>query len=76
MIKIPTEEILHNFAINNTDNVTVGNDGQKVLDWLQERFAREFGRYGMLNESDRRLLNQDVKQAWTRIRRIIKKSPN
>lgn len=76
MIKIPTEEILHDFAINNTDNVIVGNDRQEVLDWLQERFAREFRRYGMLNESERRLHNQDVKQAWTRIRRIIKKSPN
>jgi hypothetical protein len=31
-IKIPREEILHDFAINNTEYVVVGTDRMKVLD--------------------------------------------
>ncbi len=75
VIKIPTEEILDDFAINNTDTVIVGSDRQEVLDWLQEHFAREFRRFGRLKESDGMLLNHEVKQAWTRIRKHIKKIP-
>jgi hypothetical protein len=53
----------------------VGSDRQEVLDWLQVHFAREFQRYGKLKESDKNLGKYEVKQAWTRIRKYIKKYP-
>jgi hypothetical protein len=73
IIKIPTEEILDDFGINNTDTVIVGSDRLEVLNWLQEHFAREFKRYGKLKESEIRPVDYENKQAWTRIRRHIKK---
>ena len=38
IIKIPTEEILDDFGINNTDTVMVGSDRLEVLNWLQEHY--------------------------------------
>lgn len=72
IIKIPTEEILDDSGINNTDTIIVGNDRKEVSDWLQERFAREFRRFGKLKESDIRPMDYETKQTWTRIRRHIK----
>lgn len=48
IIKIPTEEIYHDDAINNTESITVGTDSKEVLKRLQTGFAREFERYGKL----------------------------
>jgi hypothetical protein len=76
IIKIPTEEILDDFGINNTDTVIVGSDRTEVLNWLQEHFAREFRRYGKLKESDIRPMDYKTKQAWTRIRKHIKNMPD
>jgi hypothetical protein len=70
--KIPTEEIYHDDAINNTESITVGTDRKEVLNRIQTTFAREFQRYGKLKESDIRPMDYAIKQAWTRIRRYIK----
>ena len=51
----------------------MGSDRQEILNWLQEHFAREFQRYGKLKESEIRPMDYKTKQAWTRIRRHIKK---
>ena len=75
IIKIPTEEIIDDFGINTTETILVGTDRNKVLNWLQTAFAREFDRYGKLNGSDIRPMDYKVKQAWTRIRKQIKKYP-
>ena len=75
IIKIPTEEILDDFGINNTDTVIVGSDRLEVLNWVQGRFAREFQRYGKLKESEIRPMDYETKQAWTRIRKHIKSGP-
>ena len=75
VIKIPTDEILHDFAVNNTDTIIVGYDRKEVLDWVQEHFAREFRRYGKLKKTDSMLSKYEVKQAWTRITKHIKKYP-
>ena len=48
IIKIPTEEILDDDAINNTESIIVGTDRQEVLNRIQTAFAREFERYGKL----------------------------
>ncbi|WP_458718713.1 hypothetical protein [Candidatus Nitrosocosmicus sp. R] len=72
IIKIPTEEILDDFALNNTESVIVGTDRQEVLNRIQTAFAREFERYGKLKESDIRPMDYETKQAWTRIRKHIK----
>ena len=72
IIKIPTEEILDDDAINNTESVIVGTDRQEVLNRIQTAFAREFERYGKLKESDIRPMDYETKQAWTRIRKHIK----
>ncbi len=72
IIKIPTEEILDDYAINNTESVIVGTDRQEVLNRIQIAFAREFERYGKLKESDIRPIDRETKQAWTRIRKHIK----
>jgi hypothetical protein len=74
VIKIPTEELLHDDAINNTEAIIVGTDRQEVLDRLQTVLAREFERYGKLKESDITHTNYETKQAWKRIRRHIKNS--
>ena len=50
IIKIPTEEILDDDAINNTESVIVGTDRQEVLNRIQTAFAREFERYGKLRD--------------------------
>jgi len=76
IIKIPTEEILDDFGINTTESVIVGTDRYEVLNRLQTAFAREFERYGKLKKSDIRPMDYKTKQAWTRIRRHIKKEPN
>ena len=72
IIRIPNEEIVDDFGINNTDTVMVGSDRLEVLNWLQEHFAREFRRYGKLKESDIRPMDYETKQAWARIRKHIK----
>jgi hypothetical protein len=72
IIKIPTEEILDDDAINNTESVIVGTDRQEVLNRIQTAFAREFQRYGKLKESDIRPMDHERRQAYTRIRKHIK----
>ena len=72
IIKIPTEEILYDYAINNTESVVVGADRQEVLNRLQTAFEREFESYGKLKESDIRPMDYETKQAWTIIRKHIK----
>ena len=74
VIKIPTQEILDDDAINNTECVIVGTDRKEVLDRLQTTFARKFQRYGKLKESEITHANYETKQAWTRIRKHIKKA--
>jgi hypothetical protein len=75
IVKIPTEEIYHDDAINNTESITVGTDRKEVLDRLQTGFTREFQRYGKLKESDIRPTDYTTKQAWTRIIKHIKNTP-
>jgi hypothetical protein len=75
IIKIPTVEIYHDDATNNTESITVGTDRKEVLNRLQIGFAREFERYGKLRESDIRPTDYNTRQAWTRIRKHIKKYP-
>src|SRR4029079_4748649 len=72
IIKIPTEEILDDDAINNTESIIVGTDRQEVLNRIQTAFGREFKRCGKLRESDIRPIDYETKQAWTRIRKHIK----
>jgi hypothetical protein len=72
IVKIPTEEIYHDDAINNTESITVGTDRKEVLNRLQTGFAREFERHGKLKESDIRPTDYATRQAWTRIRKHIK----
>jgi hypothetical protein len=74
VIKIPTKEILEDGAINNTESVIVGTDRQEVLNRIQTTFAREFQRYGKLKESEIRVTDYETKQAWTRIRKHIKRT--
>ncbi len=76
IIKIPTEEFLDDFGINTTETIIVGTDRDEVLNWIQEHFAMEFRRFGVLKESNTLLRKYEVKQAWTRIRKHIKKYPN
>ncbi|HKU84162.1 MAG TPA: hypothetical protein VJP58_08975 [Candidatus Nitrosocosmicus sp.] len=73
IIKIPTQEILDDFGINITENVIIGIDRNEVLNSLQSALERESEQYGKLNESDIRTMDYKTKQAWTRIRRHIKK---
>jgi len=75
IIKIPTEEILDDDAINNAESIIVGTDRQEVLNRIQTAFSREFERYGKLRESDIRPIDYETKQAWTRIRKHIKNMP-
>jgi hypothetical protein len=75
IIKIPTEEIYHDDAINNTESITVGTDRKEVLNRLQTGFAREFQRYGKFKESDIRPTDYATRQAWTRIRKHVKNTP-
>ena len=75
IIKIPTEEFLNDFGINTTETMIVGTDRKEVLDYLQKHFVREFRRFDTLKESDSLLRKYEVKQAWTRIRKHIKKYP-
>lgn len=72
VIKIPTEEILDDYATNNTESVIVGTDRQEVLDRIQTAFVREFERYGKLEESKIVHTNYETKQARSRIRKHIK----
>jgi hypothetical protein len=76
IIKIPTEEILDDFGINTTESVIVGTDRTEIVNRLQTVFAREFERYGKLKESDIRPTDYVTRQAWTRIRKHIKRSPD
>ena len=50
IIKIPTEEILDDDAINNTESIIVGTDRQEALNRIQTAFSRKFERYGKLRE--------------------------
>ena len=76
IIKIPTEAILDDYAINNTESVIVGTDRKEVLSRIQSAFAREFERYGKLKESDIRPTDYVTRQAWTRIKKHIKSYPS
>jgi len=72
VVKIPTDEILDDFGINNTESVIVGTDRQEILNRIQSAFAREFDHYGKLKESNIRPMDYKTKQAWSRIRKHIK----
>ena len=74
IIKIPTEAILDDYAINNTESVIVGTDRQEVLNRIQTSFAMEFERFGKLKESDIRSMDNETRQSWMRIRKHIKNS--
>jgi hypothetical protein len=74
IVKIPTEEIYHDDAINNTESITVGTNREEVLNRIQTTFAREFQRYGKLKESDIRPTDYATRQAWSRIKKHIKKT--
>ena len=76
IIKIPTEEIMEDGAINNTEAVLIGTDRIEVLNRLQTVFAREFERHGKLKESDIRPMDYVTRQAWTRIRKHVKSTAN
>ena len=43
---------------------------------MQKNSAREFRRFGTLMETDGLLRNYEVKQVWTRIKKILKNIPN
>ena len=75
MINIPTKEFLDDYGINTTEIILVGTDREEILDYIQKHFAMDFRRFGILKESDSLLRNYKVKQAWTRIRKHIKKYP-
>ena len=72
IVKICTEQILDDNAINNTESIIVGTARVEVLNRLQKTFAREFERYGKLKESDIVYTDHGTKQAWLRIRKHIK----
>ena len=75
IIKIPTEEIMEDGAINNAEAVLIGTDRIEVLNRLQTVFAREFNRHGKLKESYIRPMDYETKQAWSRVRKHIKNTP-
>ena len=60
IIKIPTEEILDDDAINNTESVIVGTDRLEVLNTIQTAFAKNlkdmgnsrvrYSTYGLCNK--------------------------
>ncbi len=52
IIKILTEEILQDDAINNTRSIIVDTDRLEELNRIQTAFGTEFQRYGKLKESD------------------------
>ncbi|WP_148687522.1 hypothetical protein [Candidatus Nitrosocosmicus hydrocola] len=72
VIKIPTKEILDDYAINNTESIIVGIDRKEVLNRIQTSFTREFQRYGKLKESDIRAMDYATRQTWSRIRKHMK----
>lgn len=72
IVKIPTEEIYHDDAINNSESITVGIDRKEVLIRLQTVFAREFQRYSKLKESANRPTDYATRQVWRRIKKQIK----
>jgi hypothetical protein len=74
IVKIPTEEIYHDDAINNTESITVGTDRKEVLNREQTGFAREFERYGKLKETDIRPTDYLTKQALSRIRKTYQEN--
>jgi hypothetical protein len=76
IIKIPTEQILDDNAVNNTESAIVGTDTVEVLNRIQTAFARESERYGKLKESDIVYTGYKTKQAWSRIRKHIKRYPD
>ena len=51
----------------------VGIRPKEVLDYLQKHLVREFHRFDTLKKTDSLLIKYEVKQAWTRIRKHIKK---
>ena len=73
IIKIPTEDSWRRCNYN-TESVVVGADRQQLLNRIQTAFAMEFKRYGKLKESDIRPMDYETKQAWTRIRKHLKKN--
>jgi hypothetical protein len=73
IVKIPTEEIYHDDAINNTESITVGTDRKEVLNRLQTAFAREFQRYGKLKESDLRPMDYATDKHGQELENILQK---
>ncbi len=63
IIKISTEEILDDNAINNTESITVGTAKQEVLNRIQTVFSRKFERHGKRRESGIRPIDNETKQA-------------
>ena len=73
IVKIVDEEIHYDFEVNNTECAVVGTDREEVLARLQEGFARQYKRYGKLDEKDIPAMAYDTRQAWKRIQRLIVK---
>jgi len=71
VVKIVNEEIHHDFETNNTECVVVGRERSEVLACLQEGFARQYKRYGKLEEKDIPAMAYETRQAWKRMQRLI-----
>jgi hypothetical protein len=64
VVKIVYEEIHHDFEVNNTECVVVGRGRTEVLASLQEGFARQYKRYGKLEENYIPAMAYETWQAW------------
>src|SRR4051794_12079532 len=71
VVKILDEEIHHDFEINNTECVVVGRDRKEVLATRQGGFARQYNRFGKLEEKDIPTMAYETRQAWKRVQRLI-----
>ena len=76
VIKIPNDEITDDFGINTTEVIVLGRQMDEVLNEMQKKFKSYFNEFGELRESDIRPMNYETRQAWTRIRRHVKKDSN
>ncbi|MGD9534590.1 MAG: hypothetical protein AB7V56_12590 [Candidatus Nitrosocosmicus sp.] len=56
--------------------MTLGRTTDEVLEEMQKNFKQSFIKVGKLKESEINPINFEIKQAWTRIRKHIKKYPD
>ncbi|MDN5845209.1 MAG: hypothetical protein L0H53_02925 [Candidatus Nitrosocosmicus sp.] len=61
-IKIPTEEIINDYEVNNTESMICGTDRIELLNRIQTTFVREFERW-KVKEPDIRPTNYKTMQA-------------